>query len=192
MVPRLQLAAFSTLRRNNAQAVEKAANCRRGTIRGFTILEVLIVVAIIGIIAAIAIANYLNALQRTKQKRTMADIRGIAIAWEARAVDAKAYNAAGVFNLPANTITYNDLTTLLAPTYMRNIPRQDGWGWNLDFTLDQPMGGAQASVYVIRSPGRDGQFTGGGYTPGPTTEFDCDIVYSGGAFVVWPEGTQMK
>ena len=80
-MPRLQLAAFSTLRRNNAQAVEKAANCRRGT-RGFTILEVLIVVAIIGMIAAIAIANYLNALQRTKQKRTMADIRSMAIAWE--------------------------------------------------------------------------------------------------------------
>ena len=150
-------------------------------------------VAIIGIIAAIAIANYLNALQRTKQKRTMADIRSMAIAWEARAVDTKAYNAAAVtFNTPPNTITYADLTTLLAPTYMRNLPRQDGWGWNLDFSLDQPIGGVQAAVYAIRSPGRDGQFTGNAYTPGPTTEFDCDIVYSGGAFVVWPEGTQTK
>src|SRR5207247_5891005 len=63
--------------------------------RGFTILEVLIVVAIIGIIAAIAMANYLNALQRTKQKRTMADIRSIGVAWESRAADTKAYNAAG-------------------------------------------------------------------------------------------------
>ena len=89
--------------------------------RGFTILEVLIVVAIIGMIAAIAIANYLNALQRTKQKRTMADIRSMAIAWESRAVDTKAYNAAALpFNVPPNTITYTDLTTLLAPTYMRN------------------------------------------------------------------------
>ena len=31
---------------------------------------------------------------------------------------------------------------------------------------------------------------GNTYTAGPTTSFDCDIVYSGGSFVVWPEGTQ--
>ena len=149
-------------------------------------------VAIIGIIAAIAIANYLNALQRTKQKRTMADMRSIAIAWEARAVDTKAYNAAAApFNVPPNTIAYSDLTTMLGPTYMRNIPRTDAWGWALDFSADQPIGASQqAAVYCIRSPGRDGQFIGNGYTPGPTTSFDCDIVYSGGAFVVWPEGTQ--
>jgi type II secretion system protein G len=160
--------------------------------RGFTILEVLIVVAIIGIIAAIAMANYLNALQRTKQKRTMADIRSVAIAWESRAVDTKAYNAAAAtFNMPPSTITYGELTTLLAPTYMRNIPRTDGWGLALDFALDQPIGGPQqASTYAIRSPGRDGQFSGNAYNAGPTTEFDCDIVYSGGSFIVWPEGTQ--
>ena len=158
--------------------------------RGFTILEVLIVVAIIGIIAAVAIANYLNALQKTKQKRTMADIKSLATAWESRAADTKAFNAAG-FTMPASAITYDQLTTLLAPTYMRNIPRIDGWGYPLDFAADQPAGATtQASVYVIRSPGRDGRFSGNSYTPGPTTEFDCDIVYSGGSFIVWPEGTQ--
>jgi hypothetical protein len=105
--------------------------------------------------------------------------------------DTKAYNAAAVtFNMPPSTITYGELTTLLAPTYMRNIPRTDGWGLALDFALDQPIGGPQASTYAIRSPGRDGQFSGNSYNAGPTTEFDCDIVYSGGAFIVWPEGTQ--
>ena len=159
--------------------------------RGFTILEVLIVVAIIGIVAAIAIANYLNAAQRTRQKRTMADIRSIAIAWESRAVDAKSYGAAG-FTWPASPVTYSQLTMLLAPTYMRNIPAIDGWGHPMDFAMDQPFGGAKASAeYGVRSPGRDGQYSGNTYTPGPTTNFDCDIVYSGGAFVVWPEGTQV-
>ena len=157
--------------------------------RGFTILEVLIVVAIIGIIAAIAIANYLNAAQRTRQKRTMADMRSIGVAWESRAVDTKAYNAAG-FSMPAALLTYAELTTLLAPTYMRNIPSTDGWGHALQFATDQPIGGRSASEYAIRSPGRDGVFAGSTYASGPTTSFDCDIVYSGGAFVVWPEGVQ--
>lgn len=157
--------------------------------RGFTILEVLIVVAIIGIIAAIAIANYLNAAQRARQKRTMADIRSIGVAWESRAVDTKAYNAAG-FTMPASALTYADLTTLLSPTYMRNIPSADGWGHALQFATDQPIGTRNAAEYAIRSPGRDGVFTGNTYTAGPTTAFDCDIVYSVGSFIVWPEGTQ--
>src|SRR5437868_5435395 len=157
--------------------------------RGFTILEVLIVVAIIGIIAAIAIANYLNALQRTRQKRTMADVRSIGLAWEARAVDTKAYNAGG-FTMPAVALTYAELNVLLSPTYMRNIPSTDGWGNALQFAIDQPAGARPAAEYAIRSPGRDGVFAGNTYTAGPTTGFDCDIVYSGGSFIVWPEGTQ--
>jgi type II secretion system protein G len=161
--------------------------------RGFTILEVLLVVAIIGIIAAIAIANYLNAAQKARQKRTMADIRSIAVAWESRAVDTKMYNAAAAgFTMPAVPLTYSEMTTLLAPTYMRNIPSIDGWGHALQFTLDQPVGGNAASLYAIRSPGRDGTYSGNTYAAGPTTSFDCDIVYSGGAFIVWPEGTQSQ
>ena len=54
--------------------------------KGFTLIELLIVVAIIGIIAAIAIPNLLNAIDRGKQKRTMADLRSIGTAVEEYAI----------------------------------------------------------------------------------------------------------
>src|SRR6266704_329694 len=59
--------------------------------KGFTLIELLIVVAIIGIIAAIAIPNLLNAIDRGKQKRTMADERSIGTAVESYAVDNNFY-----------------------------------------------------------------------------------------------------
>ena len=166
---------------------------RRRTRNGFTLIELMVVVLIIGIIAAIAAGNYMNAIQRAKQKRTMADIRAVAIAWESRAVDTRQYNASGMFSMPASTYTYTQMYQLLTPTYLANIPQTDGWNFPLDFAADQALGAARAaSTYAIRSPGRDGKYLSGPYTEGPTTEFDCDIVYSGGQFLVWPEGIQQK
>lgn len=158
---------------------------------GFSTIELLVAVAIIGILAAIGISSYFGALHKSRQKRTMADIRGIAVAWEARAVDVKQYNAASAaVAMPPVVITHADLRSLLAPTYLANVPQFDGWGYALDYRLDQGIGsGRPGAEYMIRSPGRDNQHQAT-YDPGPTTSFDCDIVYSNGSFVVWPEGTQ--
>jgi type II secretion system protein G len=160
--------------------------------RGFTIIELLVVVGIVGILATIAINNYYSALHRSRQKRTMADIRSVALAWEARAIDIKQYNASGLgLSMPAAVISYGDLRSILAPTYMANIPSVDGWGNPLEFRMDRPLGAIPAAEYAIRSGGRDARYQST-YVSGPTTDFDCDIVYVSGQFAIWPEGTQQK
>jgi len=59
--------------------------------RAFTLIELLIVVAIIAILAAIAVPNFLEAQTRAKVSRVKADLRSLATAIEAYGVDYNAY-----------------------------------------------------------------------------------------------------
>ena len=142
---------------------------------GFTIIELLIVVAVIGIIATIAIPNLLSAVQRGKQKRTMADVRSIAVAGETYASDNDAMPA-----LTPQGSVYA-LEAALEPTYLRSLPRLDGWGRDILY-------GSDGDEYTLVSLGKDGLVSGP--ASGPTTNFKDDLIFSTGSFIAWPVGTQ--
>jgi general secretion pathway protein G len=159
---------------------------RRQRNSGFTLIELLIVVAIIGIIAAIAAVAFMTAIDRARQKRSMADIRLIATAWEARASDTQSYLVAG-FTFPTAPVTFADLRFALAPTYVRQLPRYDGWGQPFEFGA-----GPDTKQYGIRSAGRDGIYEGDNYALTEAPNPDCDIVFGGGNFVQFPAVAQGK
>ncbi len=156
--------------------------------RGFSILELLIIGAIIAIIAAIAVINYMNSITRARQKKTVNDIRVIAQAWEARATDMHSYAIAGYTFPTGAAVGYDALVAALRPTYLRDIPRVDGWLRPLEFAATPDTPGVE-SGYAIRSAGRDGNFDAS-YTSAMTHDFDCDIVWANGGFVSYPDVQQ--
>ena len=147
--------------------------------KGFTLIELLIVVAIIGIIAAIAIPNLLNAIDRGKQKRTMADLRSVGTAIEEYSIDNNFYPVATTIAL---------LEAEVSPAYMRKLPQNDGWGMSISVA-------STATDYTLGSCGKGSTTCGTGDlsltgTGGPTTSFSESIIFSNGSFVQWPEGKQ--
>ena len=93
--------------------------------RSFTLIELLIVVAIIGILAAIAVPNFLNARSRANLARTWADLRTLVDALERYRMDNNAYipdfdGLSGFYNPGSEIATYRLLTTPIA--YLTSIP----------------------------------------------------------------------
>jgi type II secretory pathway pseudopilin PulG len=147
----------------------------------------LIAIAIVGILAAIAIPNLLTAMQRSKQMRTIADVRTLATALEAYATDNNKY---------PDVSSVDDLRPMLVPKYIKALPTRDGWGHAIRYECVKEQ--SVCTHYIIASAGKDGQFEHDDLLayrsapPGPATNFDCDIVYADGAFLEYPQGVQRQ
>jgi general secretion pathway protein G len=148
---------------------------RHSNFRGFTLVELLIVVSIIGLIAAIAIPNLVNAIQRGRQSRTIGDLRGLVTGIALYQQDFTRYPVVSDW---VGVVALRDSLR----TYMGGYNEEDGW----------------RKPYMYRSDGADYTLVSYGWngvadqpwTAGPTHRFDDDMVVHNGVFFQWPDGAQ--
>ncbi len=88
------------------------------TKQAFTLIELLIVVAIIGILAAIAVPNFLNAQTRAKVARVESDFRTLATAIEMYYMDQNGYMPYPDWGGHTSPLYFNALSTPV--TYLTN------------------------------------------------------------------------
>ena len=100
---------------NSTHLVRKLQRRVRWSRKGFTLVEIMIVVLIIGILLAIAVPNFIKARETSRTKSCIANLKQIDAATEQWAMDNKASQGATV---PlANLIGAGSTTT-----YMKNTP----------------------------------------------------------------------
>jgi general secretion pathway protein G len=143
--------------------------------RGFSLVELLIVCAVIGLIAAIAIPNLVNAIQRGRQARSVGDLRGLATAIAMYQQDyAK-------FPVAESWVDIAEIEDSII-AYMGSMSKIDGWMRPFQYQSD-------GDNYTLVSYGMNGA-ADQPWTQAPIHYFDDDIVIQGGSFMQWPEGVQ--
>jgi general secretion pathway protein G len=139
---------------------------------GFTLIELLVTLVIVGIVTSIALVALMNALDRAKQKATMADMRTISKGLEVYSVDHG--------HLPSDSGGIAGLQAVLIPYQSSVIPIKDAWGHPYAYSRDN------LGNYTLECFGKDG-VDGAAITVGTKDDFNRDIVLVNGQFASSPE-----
>ncbi len=126
-------------------------------------------IAMAGIIAAIAVPNFLMAVQRAKQKRTMADMKAVASSIEQ-------------YRQVNNRLPEGGTVGEIASAIHSNV-KVDAWGNEMRYV-------SNGQNYWILSAGKDGQFEhtfASEYKESATRNYDADIVMLNGEWLEAPE-----
>jgi general secretion pathway protein G len=151
---------------HQAPAPAQATGCQLSTL--LLVLAVgFVAFILLGIIAAIAIPQLMNAMDRGRQRRTMADMRNVAVANATMRVETGSYA--------------NSLAELANRGYLTVALANDGW--DNPFIYQQAVDG-----YTITSLGSDGRPGPEAPTPWINDPYDPDLILSSGEFVQAPTG----
>ena len=144
-----------------------------GNRRGFTLIELMIVVAIIGILAAIAVPLYQNIQSRARTAKSQADTRTIASAIVQYSAHCGDYpNEGGDSCLAANgginggpapaslqvVLTNSGLQTA-GPFFGANFPAPPA-GWGAAYALCFPATGCPAGTFTVTATPTNGDNSG--------------------------------
>lgn len=149
------------------------------------LMLIMIFIYVPGVLAAIAIPNFLAAKERSKQKRTMGDLRRLG-----NAIEEYATYTGGYPNSQSLDQLSSEMTSVLKATSVASLPHFDGWGNPFRYSGDSCQGN-QCQVYIVASAGKDGRFEHEDLKmylsePAGAQRFESDIVYSLGNFIRAP------
>lgn len=145
--------------------------------------------SIVALMAYVAYENLSISLDRSRQKRTMADMRSIATSLEVRATDRQWFPAPQTESFETmRPVPFHELERALVPVYTRRLPRVDGWGNPFEVRVGGQDAKARIQHYAVRSIGNDKHAESTNYRRGFITRFSEDIVFMDGSWIRAPEG----